>query len=118
MKTGDKIRFYRIQKKITQDEIAQALGITQRTFSKIENNEIQLKIDRLEKIAELLQVEPNDLMPNQNNQVFENVHYSQIGNGKFINQVNEKERELYEKIIQRQQEEIDYLKGIVSVFKG
>lgn len=117
MKTGEKIRHLRRQRKLTQTEMADSLNITQRAFSKIENNEVQLKIDRLEEIANLLNVDAKELLPDLPNQNFENVQYSQIGNGKFINQTNEKERELFENIINRQQEEIKYLKGLVEVFK-
>jgi hypothetical protein len=39
------------------------------------------------------------------------------GNGSFVNHASDKERELYEKIIHRQQEEINYLKGLVDVLK-
>jgi transcriptional regulator with XRE-family HTH domain len=117
MKTGEKIRHFRRQRKLTQTEIADALNITQRAYSKIENSEVQLKIDRLEEIAKLLSIDAKELLPDLPNQNFENVQYSQIGNGKFINQANDKERELYEKIISRQQEEINYLKGLVNVLK-
>lgn len=117
MKTGEKIRHFRRQRKLTQTEMADSLNITQRAYSKIENNEVQLKLNRLESIANLLNVDTKDLLPDLPNQNFEKVQYSQIGNGKFINQANDKERELYEKIINRQQDEINYLKGLVDVLK-
>lgn len=117
MRTGEKIRQIRRRKKLTQTEMADVLNITQRAYSKIENNEVQLKINRLEEIANILEVDSKELLPDMPNQNFESVHYSQIGNGKFINQANEKERELFEKIINRQQEEINYLKGLLEVFK-
>lgn len=105
------------QSRATGGEMADVLNITQRAYSKIENNEVQLKINRLEEIASILEVDSKELLPDMPSQNFENVHHSQIGNGKFINQANEKERELYEKIINRQQEEINYLKGLLEVFK-
>lgn len=117
MNTGEKIMRVRRKKKITQAEMADALNISQRAYSKIENNEVQLKIGRLEEIAELLHVDTKDLLPDLPNQTFENVQYSQIGNGKFINQKSDREIELYEKIIARQQEEIEYLKGLINIFK-
>lgn len=117
MKTGEKIQFIRKQRKLSQTDMATALNLTQRAYSKIENDEVNLKIDRLEEIAKLLNVEAKELLAGLPNQNFENVSYSQIGNGKFINQTNDKERELFEKIISRQQEEINYLKNLVGVFK-
>ena len=117
MTTGEKIRALRKKRKLTQTDMSSALNISQRAYSKIENDEVQLKIDRLEEIAKLLNIETKELLPNLPNQNFEKVTYSQIGNGSFINQTTNKERELYEKIISRQQEEIDYLKGLVSALK-
>lgn len=113
MQTGEKIRILRRKRKLTQTDMASALDISQRAYSKIENNEVQLKIDRLEEIAKLLNTETKELLPSLPNQNFEKVTHSQIGNGNFINQTNDKERKLYEKIIDRQQVEIDYLKGLV-----
>lgn len=117
MNTGEKIRLARRSKKFTQEDMATALNISQRAYSKIENDEVNLKIERLEKIASILEVESKDLLPGTPTQHFETVTYSQIGNGQLINQIENKEHELLKKLIKRQQEEIDYLKGIIDVFK-
>ena len=97
--------------------MADSLNISQRAYSKIENDEVALKIDRLEQIANLLEVESKELLPGAPAQHFETVTYNQIGNGHFINNVSDKERELFEKVIDRQQEEINYLKGIIDALK-
>lgn len=117
MDTGEKIRIARMKKKFTQEEVADALNISQRAYSKIENGEVALKIERLEKIANLLDVDSKELLPGAPTQNFEIVNYSQIGNGQFINAINDKERELFEKVIKRQEEEIIYLRGIIDVLK-
>lgn len=116
MDTGEKIRLLRRKRSMTQEDMATALDISQRAYSKIETGEVSLKLERLEEIARLLNVQLGELFSDNGYQSFENVKYSQIGSGKVVNQVNEKERELYEKIIARQQEEIEYLKGIVTTF--
>lgn len=116
MDTGEKIRLLRRKRNLTQEDMATGLDISQRAYSKIETGEVNLKLDRLEEIARLLNVQLGELLSDNGYQLFEKVQYSQIGNGKVVNQVNEKERELYEKIIARQQEEIEYLKGIVTTF--
>jgi transcriptional regulator with XRE-family HTH domain len=117
MKTGEKIRQLRRKRKLTQAEMADALNLSQRAYSKIENNEVQIKINRLEEIAKLLSVAPKELLPDLPNQNFENVQYSQIGNEKIINNANENERALYEKIIGKQEEEINYLKDLIGILK-
>ena len=104
-------------RKLTQAEIADALNISQRAYSKIENNEVGVKIDRLEKIAKLLDTDIQSLLPESPHQLIENVSYSQVGNGQFLHNLGEKERELYEKTISRQQEEIEYLRGLIKAIK-
>src|SRR5690554_5896678 len=79
------------KRKLTQAEMADALNLSQRAYSKIENNEVQIKINRLEEIAKLLSIDSKELLPDLPSQNFENVQYSQIGNGKFINNANENE---------------------------
>lgn len=117
MRAGEKIRKFRLAKKLTQEDMANALNITQRAYSKIENDEVKLKIDRLNEIANILNVEIAELLPGNPVQQIENVTYSQIGNGKVINKTGDKERELYEKIIEKQEQEINYLKGIIEILK-
>ncbi len=117
MKVGDKLRKIRVEKKITQDEMAIALDISQRAYSKIENNEIQIKLDRLQRIADVLNIDARLLLPENNGHHFENVSYSQISCSKVINQNSNKAMELYDNIIKRQQDEIDYLKGVIEMIK-
>jgi len=118
MELGEKIRQLRTQKKLTQDDMAEALNISQRAYSKIENDEVQIKIDRLHEIAKIMNIEVSSLLNKDQHQVFNSVLNSQIGYSQTINHnVVEKERDLYDKIINRQQEEIDYLKGIIEVLK-
>jgi len=117
IQTGERIRRARTAKKLTQEEMALALNISQRAYSKIENDQVKIKIDRLQEIANLLQTDIIDLIGSNQNQNFEHVTHSQIGNGKVINHTSEKERELFDKIIHRQEQEIEYLKGIINVFK-
>lgn len=114
MNTGEKIRIYRMQRKITQQEMADALNVSQRAFSKIENGEVSLKFERLAEIAKLLNIGVNDLFTDSSVHNFDVMNDQEIGNEKVLNKSSKKECELYEKIISRQQNEIDYLKGLVN----
>lgn len=118
MKTGELLRKYRIERKLKQDEVAEYLSISQRAYSKLENNEIAVKVETLQKIAELFKVELTDLLPVEKSYNFEKVEKSQIGSGKFVYQSDDKSSQLYETIIARQQDEINYLKGLIDVFKS
>lgn len=54
--TGTKIRLGRQKKGLSQENMAQVLGITQPAYSHIERNAGSLTIERLQKIAEYLEV--------------------------------------------------------------
>ncbi len=56
--------------------MADALNISQRAYSKIETNEVGVKIERLDKIAKLLGTDIQSLLPESPNQLIENVSYS------------------------------------------
>lgn len=114
MEIGEKLRKFRKQRKFTQEDMAGALSITQRAYSKIENDEVKVKLDRLGQIASILNIDARSLLPDTTTNYCENVTHSQIGNGRVINHTSENEKILYNKIIDRQQEEIKYLKGIIS----
>ncbi len=89
----------------TQLELADLLNISQRAYSKIENGETEIKLKRLQKIATFLNVTIPELLG------------ADIGDTKPI-ETNNKERDLYEKRILQQAKEIEFLKGLVNVFKG
>lgn len=60
--TGTKIRLGRQKKGLSQENMAQVLGITQPAYSHIERNAGSLTIDRLQKIAEYLEVSIGELL--------------------------------------------------------
>ena len=89
----------------SQFQLADLLNISQRAYSKIENGETELKIDRLQKIAYYLNVNIAELL-------------GVLTLEKPKAETNNLERNLYEKQILRQEKEIEFLKGLVNVFKG
>ena len=54
MDLGDKIKAARTQKGITQKELAQKTGLTERTIQRIENHEVEPSVYSLNKISEFL----------------------------------------------------------------
>lgn len=56
MKTGKKIKMYRIANGLTQTELGQAMGLTADRIQKYENGARNPKMDRLEKIANILNI--------------------------------------------------------------
>jgi len=56
-----KLKSIRKEKNYTQGFVAEKLGISLRAYTKIENGETQLTIDRLGEIIEILQINPNEI---------------------------------------------------------
>jgi transcriptional regulator with XRE-family HTH domain len=110
---GQKIRQIRELKGYSQEYIASKLGVSQRAFSKIETNETKVDWQKITKIAEILEIEPLDIVSFDDNLVFNNCNQS----GKFeqfINQLPEKLMEQYDMRIKALEEELTFLRDIVK----
>jgi transcriptional regulator with XRE-family HTH domain len=110
---GTKVRQIRELKGFTQDQIAQKLGVSQRAYSKLENNETRFDWDRIAKVAEIFEVSPTDIVSFDDNLVFNNCNQS----GKFeqfINQHPEKLIEQYESRIKHLEEEVYFLRNEIK----
>lgn len=59
---GTLIKTIREQKKITQEEVARQMGISQNAYSKIENNITQLTVNHIKLIGKALDVPPVELL--------------------------------------------------------
>lgn len=95
------ITYYRKLRKISQKEMADELNMSQRNFSRIENGEVSINLGLLNKIAHLLNVSPGELL-------------GITENNKQENSINENERQLYRRMIEKRDEEINDLKGIIK----
>jgi transcriptional regulator with XRE-family HTH domain len=115
MHIGQKIKKLRELKNLTQSHLADELGVTQSTYSKMEQGEIEVPYSRLEKIAELLGMKPEDVIAFNESMVF-NVMNNQTGQGFVINNniVTESERKLYEEQISLLKSEVNHLKEIIE----
>ena len=87
---GRKIRHYREKKKMSQLELAEAIGVTQNTIYLIETAQSEMKLEKLFRIAEVLDVTPNKLLPGEaktaSNKFFEFEH--------MVKQLSEADQEL------------------------
>ena len=59
---GEKLKTYRENKKMTQVEVAEALGIKSATVSKYESGTLEPNIEALKKLAELFEVSIDELL--------------------------------------------------------
>ena len=62
MKVGNNIREVREQKKWSQEYFAELLGMSVNGYGKIERNEVDINIEKLQKIAHHLEVKAEDLL--------------------------------------------------------
>ena len=73
-----KIKNIRELKNYTQEYMAEKLGISIRAYSKIESGETNLTIDRLNKLSQILEMSPLEILGFDDKQVFN--HCKQEGN--------------------------------------
>lgn len=64
---GDKIRYYRKRKKITQKELGDILGVKHNTVSDYERGIISPEQDTLFSLSDALDISINDLFPSKEN---------------------------------------------------
>lgn len=124
----EKIRFFREQKKWSQEEMAARLGISTNGYAKIERGESALSFARLKQIATALEIELTELLNFGEKNVFyvigdntlQNCH--QFSNIHSANNPDEAKIQLQlEKlylVVQQQSKEIEYLKEIIQFFKN
>ena len=62
MNIGENIRKHRIEKDKKQQEIYEAIGVNQFTYSKIENKKYKMYIETLKNIANVLEVDITKLL--------------------------------------------------------
>jgi transcriptional regulator with XRE-family HTH domain len=66
MNIGNNIKQIRELKKYSQEYVAQELGISQSSYARIENGTVIPRIDRLQRIAEILEIDVSFLLNTTN----------------------------------------------------
>lgn len=110
---GEKLKQARLNKNISQEYMAEALDISQKTYSNFENNKTIPNFSQIEKIAEMLEVSILDFA-NNDKVCFSNNTISGGNNGYVINNLPEKLIEQYELRIKRLEEENIYLRDLLN----
>ncbi len=113
MKVGNKIKGLRIEKNFSTDFMAEKLGISEQTYRKYESDKNSPDLNLLEKIANTLEKNFIDLLPenilfNNNDQKGGLAVAQNLGT---INNLSEKLIEQYEERIKELKETILDLKG-------
>jgi transcriptional regulator with XRE-family HTH domain len=110
---GQKIKKLRELKNLTQDYMANQLGLSQSAYSKMENGEVDIPFTRIEEIAKIFTIRPEDIITFNENTIF-NLYNNQTATGYVINHNYDAERKLYEEQRAADKEQIEYLKNIIN----
>lgn len=104
-----KLKQIRELKNLSQEYIANQLGLSVRAYSKIETGETQLTINRLNEISRIMGVDPIEVLGFDEKQVFNNC--KQEGNI-GINHIN-----LPDKLVKQYEQTIQSLKEQIALMK-
>ena len=117
LNVGNKIKKLRELRNFTQDYMAEALQMSQAGYGKIERDETDISLSRLQQIAGVLKVGLNDLIGFDEKMIFYGAmnNHATANGGIFIGKENfDNERKLYEEQIRSLQEQIQHLKEVLD----
>ena len=114
---GHKIRKVRELRSLTQERVANELGMTTSGYSRIERGEVKLSLSRLEQIAGVLGVQPLDLTSFDETVFFTNYGTAQDHSFSVTTDAEamRNERATYEARIADLKEEIAFLRALLRV---
>ncbi len=129
MNIGDKIKFFREKKGLSQAQMAELLNMSVQGYGNIERGDTDVNYSRLELISKELGVKPeqivgfgeNNSFVNSNNNILGDHSSCQVFTDKDLAHSLEKsqlENAFLKEKIQSQQTEIENLKEIVALLKG
>jgi transcriptional regulator with XRE-family HTH domain len=113
MNLGFKIKKIRELRDFTQEYLAEKIGITQSSYSKIENGNDDILYSKLQEIATVFNLRVEDIIGFNENIVF-NLKNNKKANGLVINQVSANEKKVYEEYIATLKDENSYLKTMID----
>jgi transcriptional regulator with XRE-family HTH domain len=116
LQIGQKIKKLRELRNFTQSHMAEELGLSQSAYSKLELGETEITYNKLERVAEVLGMRPEEVIAFNESMVFNVMHNLNGSNGFVINnnQLTEAEKHLYEEQISLLREELSYLKRLLE----
>ena len=94
----EKIRSIRKNKGYSHENMANALGITQAAYSKIEKCETKLSVDRLFEISKILETSINDILDASPNNTSHQVNNGKADGNKDVQHLYQENKEKAQKI--------------------
>ncbi len=65
-KIGNKLLMYRKKTGMTQNEVADAAGLSDRTYADIERGTVNMRVETLLRICNVLHITPDDVLTDEN----------------------------------------------------
>lgn len=128
MKTIEKIRFFREKQNLTQEQMANELGLSTNGYANLERGETRLSVDRLEEIAHIFGVDVTELMTSDESNTIMVYHSTSTSNLNIFSNASESmlEAEIArlqlivshkDELLEQQKREIETIKFLVENFK-
>lgn len=118
--TGQKLRLLREFRNYSQEYIAEKLGITQNAYSRIENNQTKVTIERLERLAVILNIPPLELLSDKEPVIQfsePSSHQPPSLREEHWKEMIESTRELYGQVICSKDEKIAHLENEIHTLR-
>lgn len=126
MQLQDKIRTLREQRQWTQDDMADKLGMSKNGYGKIERGESRVSLDKLEKLAQIFDVDIIELINHYDKGIVcligenhgQNANY--YGISEKLQHENEKlvlELRLKDELLKQQAREIEHLQNMIELLQ-
>ena len=119
-KTADvirKIMLLRSKKGYTYENMANELDITTAAYRKIETGETKLSLERLFKIAEVLQESVSGLIEAAEENIFNQTNSENSTGNQYRQRIEnfyQDNKEVYDKLLKSKDEQIELLKGLLG----
>ncbi len=127
MQTHEKIRSMREQCNWTQEDMAEKLNMSISGYSKIERGETKVNIQRLQQIAEVLNINIFDLIPQNDGGICLINHEGNNYQGTFSNMPFDMSNEIdklnliiqhKDELLAQQAKELDTLRDLLAILKA
>ncbi|MBP6386560.1 MAG: helix-turn-helix transcriptional regulator [Pseudarcicella sp.] len=114
---GENIKKYRELKGYSQEFMAHEMNISQSSYAKLENENTKITVERLHKIAELLEIEISALLDSNKKNVF-NLYNNQTAMGLVEQYINTETKETYEKLIDQYEMRLKEKDQLIQMLMG
>ncbi|MBO4982969.1 MAG: helix-turn-helix transcriptional regulator [Clostridia bacterium] len=90
-------RLYSIRKKtgMTQADVAEKAGISDRTYADIERGTVNMRVETLLRICNVLKITPNEILSNEKEQEITTENITEL-----LNSISSKERKIVFKLLE------------------